>query len=327
MKKGWYILNYHDISWEENLLIRGLGGTFPPDVFRGHLKKLSQHFKLVSVPEGWELFSQNKINQPLLSFWFDDGLSGVRKYAYPLLENYTVKGAMSINSRFTLRKELFWRFKLSLLSQVDGMRFLRSKLRKVGYRQGTSVKTFVRINFSKEIANIIDGLYKDFTNEIFRKDAYRIFDTIDGIRELLDNGWLIANHSASHYPLGEGAHINKLKEQFLECEEDLNQFFDIETRFWVVPFGAKRSERLLEAFDEADDKNRCLVLVGNKVNKFCDRQNRLIYRISVPLCEGNKLIKFLRCISTGYSSISLRRLIIKGSQRLESRQYNTTQKQ
>jgi len=298
MKKGWYILNYHDISWEENLLIRGIGGTIPPDVFKGHLEKLNQYFKLVSIPEGWKLFSQNKINEPLLSFWFDDGLSGVRKYAYPLLENYAVKGATSVNSRFMLRNEFFWRFKLSLLSQLDGIRFLRSKLKKLGFRQGTSIKKFVRINFSQEIVDIIDDLYMDFTNENFRKDAYRIFDTIDGTKELLDNGWLIANHSAAHYPLGENAHINRLQEQFLECEKDLNRLFKIETRFWVVPFGAKKSGRLQEAFAKADDKDRRLVLVGNKVNRFCDKQNRLIYRIEVPICEGNKLITFLKNISS-----------------------------
>jgi len=144
--------------------------------------------------------------------------------------------------------------------------------------------------------DIIDSVYEDFTSETFRKDAYRIFDTVEGIRELHHHGWLIANHSASHYPLGEDDHINRLEEEFMECEKDLNRHFDIETRFWVVPFSAKKSERLLNAFSQADQKSRDLVLVGDKVNKFCDRQDRLLYRINVPMCAGTPLIKFLEQI-------------------------------
>ena len=34
---GWYILLYHDISWEETPFVRHIGGTCPPDVFRDHV--------------------------------------------------------------------------------------------------------------------------------------------------------------------------------------------------------------------------------------------------------------------------------------------------
>lgn len=44
MKKGWYILNYHDISWEENILMRGVGGTVPTDIFYDHVKNLKNNF-------------------------------------------------------------------------------------------------------------------------------------------------------------------------------------------------------------------------------------------------------------------------------------------
>ena len=296
MKNGWYILNYHDISWEENILVRGIGGTLPPDIFRDHLERLNKYFKLVSVQRGWELFSQNKITEPTVSFWFDDGLSGVRKYAYPLLERYSVKGAMSINSRFILRKEFFWRFKLSLLNHSDGMRFLRSRLGQSAHGHDLEIKDLLLTDFSDETVAIIDSLYNERTNEAFRHDAYRIFDTIDGIKELLNNGWVIANHSASHYPMGKGANINRLSEQFLECEKDINRNLDIRTRFWVIPFGAEKSKTLMDAFYKADDDNRDLVFVGNKINKSYGGQDRSLYRISAPLCKCEKLIRFLERI-------------------------------
>ena len=116
MEKGWYILNYHDISWEENLFMRGIGGHFPPDIFRSHIEQLSLYGKLISVADGLKQYSSGVINETLISFWFDDGFAGVRKYAFPLLADYNVKGAVSINSKFLLRKEMFWRLKLSYLS-------------------------------------------------------------------------------------------------------------------------------------------------------------------------------------------------------------------
>jgi len=301
MEKAWYILNYHDISWEESLFARGIGGTVPPDIFREQLEKLSQEFKLVSVQQGYDLYQKNQIDKPLVSFWFDDGLTGVRKYAYPLLEEYEVKAAMSVNSRFTLKKEFFWRFKLSLLSQLDGMRFLRSRLKKYGYKRGMSVKAFVLDNFSEDIINIIDEVYSEYTNESFRKDSYRLFDAIDGIRELADNGWLIANHSASHYPIAEETYIHKFKEQFEECEKDITQHLNIETQFWTIPFDRcdKRSEKLMETFNKVDNKNRSLVLVGGYANKSYGKHKKVVYRIVPRRRNGDELVRFLKGVDVG----------------------------
>ena len=85
MNPGWYILNYHDISWEESAYTRAIGGNLPPDIFRSHLVALGQNARLVSIPDGFQRFRQGGIDEPLVSFWFDDGLTGVRKYALPLL--------------------------------------------------------------------------------------------------------------------------------------------------------------------------------------------------------------------------------------------------
>lgn len=285
MKNGWYILNYHNISWEETPYIRGIGGSLPPDIFRDYLEELNKHFKFVSIQEGFKQYRSGKIKEPLISFWFDDGLTGVRKYAFPLLEGYNVKGAMSISSKFMLREELYWRFKLSFISQVDGMRFLRSKLRKYGYKIDLSVKRFVMNSFSEEIVELIDSVYNVLTKEYTRKDAYRLFDDINGIKKLHNNGWEIANHSANHYPIGEDTYIHKLKDEFEECEKTLNKSLNVKTKYWVLPFDRDkhRSCKLIKDFTKLNDANRYLVLVGNKVNINYDNQGCVIFRIVFPL--------------------------------------------
>ena len=185
MKNGWYILNYHDVSWEENAYERAVGGSLPPDAFRSHLEALSENARLVSIPEGMTLFRSGTIDEPLVSLWFDDGLAGVRRYAFPLMEEYGVKGAMSVNSKFMLtRRRFFWRFKLSYLSQTDGLRFLRSRLRKLGYRTEMSVRTFTLDHFSDDVLAAIDDVYEQFTRELDRRDAFRLFDDVAGIAAL-----------------------------------------------------------------------------------------------------------------------------------------------
>ena len=97
MKKAWYILNYHNISWEENALLRPIGGSFSPDLFEEHIVALQNHFEIVGINEGYTAFSQGSIRKPLLSIWFDDGLAGCRTYAEPILSHYGLSAAMYLN--------------------------------------------------------------------------------------------------------------------------------------------------------------------------------------------------------------------------------------
>ena len=109
MKNAWYILNYHDINWESGILNKKIGGTFSPDIFFNHLKVLNENFNLVSINEGLLKYQEGNIKEPILSIWFDDGLIGVRKYAYDILEDFKTKAAVSINSDFFLKKQMFFK--------------------------------------------------------------------------------------------------------------------------------------------------------------------------------------------------------------------------
>ncbi len=292
LKNGWYILNYHDINWEENPYISGIGGTFAPDIFQDHLKYLDSIAQLVSIDEGYKALKSSNIDRVMISFWFDDGFSGVRKYAKPMLDEYNISAGFSINSQFMLKKQLFWRSKLSYISYVDGLRFLRSRLKKYGYTINTSVKSFVMDNFSLDIIKEIDEVYSIFCNKIHQKDAFRIFEDINGVKELLNAGWEIANHSSNHYPISENSYINHFVKEFMECERDIKKSLGIDSRFWVVPFDRKSVDttKLLSLTPD----NRDLVLVGDRINT---TYNRVIYRIEPPYLKGKELIKFINKLS------------------------------
>jgi len=296
MHKAWYILNYHDISWEEGPFVRGIGGTFPPDIFEEQINSLKQHFRLVSVQQGLDEL-KNGINEPILSFWFDDGFLGVRKYAHPILERNGITGASSINSSFMLRQEFFWRLKLSYLAQVDGMRFVRSGLRKLGFSMSNNIRNLAMDNFSDDVIDLVDKVFNDHTTPSVREDAWRLFDNINGTRFLHENNWVIANHSASHYPVSERAFAHKFAEQFQLCESELESSLNINTNFWVMPFdrGEKfRPTDLDTIIANADPGSRHMVFVSNMLNQQAEHHHNKLFRIFVPFLSGPGLIRYLQ---------------------------------
>jgi peptidoglycan/xylan/chitin deacetylase (PgdA/CDA1 family) len=282
MKKGWYILNYHDVSWEENDFTRSIGGTFPPDVFESHLNAINKLGKLVSIQEGFNNWKNNTINEPMFSIWFDDGFKGVRKYALPILKNFNISAGISINSSFISRSNMFWRFKLSFINNNDSSRILRSRFKKFGYIRGKSLKDFVLNNFDIKLVNEIDTLFNEITSNEFRNDAFRLFDSVKGINNLVNEGWILSNHTNNHYPVGEDSAINLIKDEFNVCQKFLIDEFNIDSKFMVLPFDRQlfRSKSLFKNFKNIFNENKYLVLVGNKYNDKYSGDN-IIHRIAV----------------------------------------------
>jgi len=153
-------------------------------------------------------------------------------------------------------------------------------------------------HFSMEIIETIDAVYNDFTKEHLREDAFRLFDTMEGIKELQDKGWEITNHSSAHYPVSEKVHVENFKKEFDECEQALHTHLNIESKHWVVPFDRKslKLNELLDVFHAADSKERHLVLVGDKVNQNYDPKEKVIYRIEPPYLDGKGLVRYLKSI-------------------------------
>jgi peptidoglycan/xylan/chitin deacetylase (PgdA/CDA1 family) len=234
--KSLYILNYHDVSWATDVHMRSLGGTVTPHHFDTHVKYYSNHGELISIQDGIEqLQSGQGFDSPKFAFWFDDGFLGVRRYAKPILDPYGVTAGTSVCSRFVGRDEMFWRAKMAYLASVDGLRVLRSNFRNMGLAGNALLKPWTIEHFNAEIVEAIDIAYDQHSSECFRERAFDVFDTHEGIQELVDAGWLIANHSAAHYPWQSKHGEPRFVEQFNECEP-LIATVGGDTSFWVLPF-------------------------------------------------------------------------------------------
>jgi hypothetical protein len=286
---GWYILLYHDVSWEETSFVRHIGGTCPPDVFRDHLITCKGLGTLVSVQEGMERLIGGRITSPLFSFWFDDGFIGVRKYAAPILAENGVAGATSICSRFNSRAEMFWRLKLSYLQSIDAGRHLRARLRPFGYSTAAGVRGFTMDRFGPEVLSVIDTLYEEAVPAAMRDDAFRLFETPDGLHELYRKGWVVANHSAAHYPIGEKHVHHMLMDQFDECARWIQDVTGNESNYWVFPFDRNTDPAAIATIRNSYPE-KIIVHVGDVVNLPLGFGNkRILYRINAPANDRGQL--------------------------------------
>ena len=104
--------------------------------------------------------------------------------------------------------------------------------------------------------------------------------------------------------MSEDTYIQHFRADYETCEAALNEHLGVTTRFWVMPFdrGDHRSPRLHDVFQETDDQDRTLVLVGHQVNISQQRQGNVLYRIYPPYTAGIGLIRFLNTMPLASTS-------------------------
>lgn len=273
MRNALYVANYHDVSWEDSFLTRALYGTLRPDVFRDHLAWYGAHGDLVSTPEALARLERGEgFARPTFCLWFDDGFAGVRRHALPECRARGITAAQSLCSRFVCREEFYYLAKASYLAGTDGLRFLRSRLRTIRPDVPLKLREWMKVSFSTELVGAIDEVYRRFTTPAFRDDAWRLYDDADGNRRLAEEGWLIANHSAAHYPAVEGRPWEEVESDFRECGK-LVAGYEGSDRYWVSPFSFVPDTRR-----EALKGCAVLVQVENRANTAETFRSGIVYR-------------------------------------------------
>jgi len=290
MKNGLYILLYHNISWSMTSHLCGFNSSCPPDILSQHLEVLQSRGDIVGPKEGLRRLQEGHLTAPTFCLWFDDGYAGVFRHAYPMLSKLGISGAMSICSRNIDRSEMLWRLKLSHIAYRGKARLLRELLKPFGIKRHESVHEFTLDYFTDKIVDSIDELYRKVTTSAERKKAFDIFITSEQLKVLQKDGWLIANHSATHHPIGEKSTVHRFEQDFNECNEYLKNTCKINSPYWVLPFDRKgrRSPKIFDSISNQKDKT--LVLVDNKVNATV---KNILSRISIPACPPEKFLQII----------------------------------
>ncbi|MCX6907193.1 MAG: polysaccharide deacetylase family protein [Verrucomicrobia bacterium] len=294
MQNAWHILNYHDVSWESSIFTRGIGGTVSPDMFRKQVETLKRMGSVISIQRGLDILKRGEpISEPLFSLWFDDGFAGVRRHALPICREHGITAGISVCSRFVDRREMFWRCVLSFLSFCDGLRVLRSRLRPLGYMPGESLKRWSLDHFSEDMIRIINDVYCSLTTDLFRLDAFRLFDDREGLKVLANEGWLIANHTQAHYPVGPSPGEVFTTREFQACAPLLEELGG-HSRIWVAPFaGGNYKDPTNRMFYEQLTRRHQTLLIGveNMANTSKTFRNYgRVFRFAIHDASPNPLV-------------------------------------
>jgi len=121
---------YHAIDKKENLPhIRHLYPTRNAEQFEADLDFLLKYFKPISLEELIKISKGEKaIGQNYFHLTFDDGLRQVYEIALPILEKKGIPATVFFNTDFIDNKNLFYRYKASLLIEKTNEDKIENKL-------------------------------------------------------------------------------------------------------------------------------------------------------------------------------------------------------
>ena len=233
---------YHAVSNEEIIHIKHLYKIRSTGDFERDLDFLVKNF----IPEDILTFQEKlKNNEPLkhnsFILSFDDGLSEFYDIIAPILLRKGIPATCFLNSGFIDNRDLFFRYKASVLvekvkkaqsvSFIEKAKiFLKSKnLRAKDISESILAINYPNRSFLDELAKILEVDFNDYLN------VKKPYMSSDQINSLLGKGFRFGAHSIDH---PEYAHI-QLDEQIsqtLESITDVTNRFQLNYKFFSFPF-------------------------------------------------------------------------------------------
>lgn len=185
--------------------------------FEADLDYLLQHFKPISLHELLDLKNHNKQPQtPCFHLTFDDGLREVYDVVVPILIKRKIPATFFINTDFIDNKNLFYRFKASILAE----QFAANGMLDLAFKE------------ADDIDALAQTLGINFDEYLVKEQPYLASSQI---QELIDNQFTIGAHSKSH-PLYKLLTEQEQIEQTIESLDVLKQQFKLDYSVFSFPF-------------------------------------------------------------------------------------------
>lgn len=235
---------YHCISDNSPTHIKYLYKTKSVKDFESDLDFLLKYHEPIDFHSLTHNSKNNIANKKYFLLSFDDGLKEFYEIITPILLRKGVPAICFLNSNFIDNKELFFRFKASILiEELKGEKKYISKNKKKEieaylYNNGINNKNIIQailsISYSKKhlldfISKIIDVDFYDYL-----KNVQPYLNKLQ-IEELIKKGFHFGAHSKDH-PLYSEIDI---KEQIIQTKESLDYIsntFKLEYRLFSFPF-------------------------------------------------------------------------------------------
>lgn len=232
---------YHTIEPNEPSMIRHLYQPLSLDRFTNDLKFLLKYFNPISAKDLYLSVTQDKpIRKPSFFLTFDDGLREIYDIVFPLLQKKGITAAVFVNTDFIDNKDLFYRYKISLIIEAIHRQpqleiLVQSILNDFVRYETTSVQTRLLALTSTHVP-VIDRLLAicniDLPLFLKKKQPYM---TWHQLQELSEAGWHIGSHGTNHFALQELTPDERLK-QLIQSFHVISQYVKQDFRMFAFPF-------------------------------------------------------------------------------------------
>lgn len=229
---------YHTISDTPLSHISHLYPLRNAQLFEKDLDFFCKHFEPITSTELFALVEENRVpEKPAFHLTFDDGLSEIYTTIAPILEKRGIPATFFVNTDFIDNKNLFYRYKVSLLIDVaqKNEHLAGIILKELNLRPQTNVVNALlalKINDTPFIDHIAKLMDIDFSAYLSEKQPYL---TSAQIRDLLKRGFTIGSHSANH-PCFKDISFTEQQNQILQSFEQLENTFYVHERYFAFPF-------------------------------------------------------------------------------------------
>lgn len=287
---------YHSVAFEPLLHIESLYKTRTPKEFKSDLDYLSKHFNSIEPKKAFQIYKEKlQPQKPSFLLSFDDGLSGFYNNEAPILIEKGIPAVIFLNTAFIDNKDLFYRYKASLLishlkDNPETIRLIKVFFADNGIVKNDVFEALLSIKYTNmdlldKAAKICDYSFKEFL------EAKKPYLTTEQINELSKKGFLFGAHSIDHPKYSEisiDEQINQTQISIVTVKNTFNQPLSL----FAFPFTDDGiSSKLLDVF--FDENNPIVDFSFGGAGLKNEKCNYHIQRIPMEgiSASGKKIIK------------------------------------
>lgn len=257
--KQLFIPLYHAISDDPPAHLKNLYPLRSINQFKNDLAVILKFFEPISVKDlVYSIKNNQSFTKNSVLFTFDDGLREVKDFIAPILKEKGIPAMFFINSAFVNNKDLFYRYKASLiierLKKADARELTRvAEVLNINSLLFQSVKDAVlKVNYlHQDVLDEIAGLLSIDFNDFLKKN--KPYLSTGELSLLKKDGFYIGAHGIDHpefFNLSFKKQYYQVKESVTWIKETFNPDFNL----FAFPFTDFKISKQLFDIIYADEK-------------------------------------------------------------------------
>ncbi|MFC2152838.1 polysaccharide deacetylase family protein [Bacteroidota bacterium] len=207
-----------------------------------------KYYDPISIDRLHEIIENNiEIKKPVFHLTFDDGLREFYTIVAPTLEERGIPATVFVNTDFIDNKELFFRYKISLiiekLNSINDKKIPKEVSILIGTLEENVEARLINLTHNDQhiINQIAELLNLDYIEYLVRNQPYL---SSEEIKDLKNRGFTIGSHSTNH-PFFKNLTIKDQKNQISKSFQFLEKQFDVKNKYFSFPFSDERVEKQL----------------------------------------------------------------------------------